>query len=450
MAPNDLSELYKGLQIAKGDRLVDVLQIWDYRVRKDFDRGDCDRILRYSVDLLPEIVAIMEKDETDVELRATVAETLVSFILILDKIIDSADVPAATIEKIRNRAVTGLVTCLSRPVSIRAKSAISRAAIKFRETAEVKSLRAAILNDQSLKDLIGELDSLNTGKKAAEGLVEYGPAAVGPLRRFLLEGVPRKIFHPRLWAVEALARLGAKDVLVEYLSLEKDVPDPEDRFGEEAVESAAARFLSAWPEETVYRFLLKLSERKMLVGLIEALARFNRPESIPCFERALEDDFYRPPAEEAFVKMGAMACDALAESAVTPHPSLVMETPSSLQRRRCALRLLGRIGMVAQYWPTLRVLLDDPDAELFITASKLGVEMGSKDDRATIAPRILRLLSSVPWHLQEEVEQVLVLLGNDAAAHVDEEIARRMRQPEEIRAGDFVLRLLIKVRRQQV
>jgi hypothetical protein len=143
--------------------------------------------------------------------------------------------------------------------------------------------------------LIRELESLNTGKQAADRLVEYGPSTVESLRRFLLEGVPRKIFQPRFWAVEALARLGAKDVLLEYLLSIREILDPEDRFGEETVESAAARFLSAWPDEDVYQSLLKLSERRMLLGLIDALAEFRRPEAIPCFERALEGDFQRIP-----------------------------------------------------------------------------------------------------------------------------------------------------------
>ena len=296
--------------------------------------------------------------------------------------------------------------------------------------------------------LIGELESLNTGKQAAERLVEYGPLAAAPLRRFLLEGIPRKIFQPRFWAVEALARLEAKDVLLEYLFQIREIPDPEDRFGEEAVESAAARFLSAWPDEGVYQSLLKLSERRMLLGLIDALGEFRRPEAIPYFERALEDDFYRSAAEEAFLKMGAEARGALASSAMTPLPSLVMETPSSLHRRRSAVRLLYKIGTPPEYWQVLRELIHDPDEELFVSASKLGTKIASEEDRATIARRVMKLLSSVPWYLQEDIEEVLVLLGADAAADIEEEISRRMRQPEEARAVDVRLRSLIRVGRR--
>jgi hypothetical protein len=296
--------------------------------------------------------------------------------------------------------------------------------------------------------LIGELESLNTGKQAAERLVEYGPSAVEPLRRFLLAGIPRKIFQPRFWAVEALARLGAKEVLLEYLFTIREIFDPEDRFGEEAVESAAARFLSAWPDEDVYQSLLKLSERRMLLGLIDALAEFGRPEAIPYFERALEDDFYRSAAEEAFLKMGPASCGALASSAVTPQPSFVMETQSSLHRRRSALRLLYKIGTPPEYWQALRELTHDPDEELFVSASKLGTRIAPKEDRAMIARRVMKLLSSAPWYLQEDIEEILVLLGADAAADIEEEISRRMKQPEEARAVDIRLRSLIRVWRR--
>ncbi|MGO8943319.1 MAG: hypothetical protein ACLQJ7_06560, partial [Syntrophobacteraceae bacterium] len=240
----------------------------------------------------------------------------------------------------------------------------------------------------------------------------------------------------------------AKDVLLEYLLQIREIPDPEDRFGEEAVESAAARFLSAWPGEDVYQSLLKLSERRMLLGLIDALAEFRRAEAIPYLERALEDDFYRSAAEEAFLKIGAASFGALASSAVTPRPSFVMETPSSLHRRRSAVRLLYKIGMPPEYWQTLRELIHDPDEELFVHTSKLGTRIASKEDRAIIARRVMKLLSSAAWYLQEDIEEILVMLGSDAAADIEEEISRRMKQPEEARVADIRLRSLIRVWRR--
>lgn len=263
--------------------------------------------------------------------------------------------------------------------------------------------------------LICELNSLRTGKQAAERLVEIGSLAIEPLRRYLLEGIPAKIFHPRVWAVEALARLGARDVLLEYLFQAREISDPEGRLGEEAVQSTAARFLSRWRTGDIYQSLLTLSERRMLVGLIEALSEFRQPESIPYFERALEDDFYRSAAEEAFLKMGATACSALARSAA-PRPDSIMETPSSLQRRRSSVKLLCKIGMPPEYWQVLRELIDDQDEEIFVSVSKLGVGIASKRDRAMIARRITRLLDSAPWHLREDLKEIWVHLS-DTASH---------------------------------
>ena len=314
------------------------------------------------------------------------------------------------------------------------------------------ALHPAILNDESMKSineihrLIRELDSLNTGKQASGRLVDCGPLAVEPLRRFLLEGIPRKIFQPRLWAVEALARLGARDALLEYLFQKREIPDPEDRFGEEAVESAAARFLSSWRSEEMVRDLLKLSERRMLIGLIDALAEYRRPESIPYFERALEDDFYRPAAEIAFLRFGAISCDALSLSAVTSSARLTLESPSSLQRRRSAVRVLNRIGISFRHWEILRNLLGESDEELVVGGAKLGAGFASKEDRALMAHRLIGFLSSASWCLQEDIETVLVALRDEAAPEIEEEIARRMGQPEEVRAVDARMRSLLRVK----
>lgn len=297
-----------------------------------------------------------------------------------------------------------------------------------------------------ISHLINELDSLKAGKNACEHLIAHGPAAIQPLRRFLLEGMPRKLFQPRFWAVEALARLGAKEVLLEYLFQEREIPDPEDRFGEEAVESAAARSLAFWPDEPTFQDLLKLSERRMLSGLIAALADYRRAETIPYFERALEDDFYRPAAEEAFRKLGKVACDALVSSALMPLPNPSQESPSSLERRRSALRLLNEIGMASDHWHRLRRLILESDAELFVLAARLGAGIASVEDRIAIAHKLLGLLSAAPWHLQEDMANVLSVLKDESTREIDDEIGLRMQQPENVRAQDDRLRALLGVK----
>jgi hypothetical protein len=296
--------------------------------------------------------------------------------------------------------------------------------------------------------LIGELDALYRGEAAAASLVEFGPGAIGPLRKYLLEGKARKVFLPRLWAVEALARLGARDVLVTFLFQEQEVADPEERFGEEAVASAAARCLAAWPDEDTRRLLLELSERRLLNGVIEALAEFQSLEAIPYFERALEDDFYRAAAERAFLKLGVRAGDALSRSAVTPSPSYSMETPGSLERRRSAVRLLNSIGISAAQWRILRPLVQEPDTVLAVEAVKLGIRVASTEDRALMAQRLIEALSSAPWHLRLDIEKSLLLLKSEAADEVDKEIAQRLDQPEDVRILDTRLKALLRVKQR--
>jgi hypothetical protein len=296
--------------------------------------------------------------------------------------------------------------------------------------------------------LICELESLCRGEKTVASLAALGPVAIEPLSDFLLEGKPSNLFQPRLWAVKALARLGARDVLIAYLFREKEIADPEERFGEEAVESAAARFLAGWPGEDMRRLLLELSERRMLVGLIDALAEFKTAEAIPYFERALEDDFFRPAAENAFLKLGAMADDALSRSAVTPSPSSSMETPRSLERRRSAVRLLNSIGISAAHWQVLRSLIHESDAVLVVEAAKLGTGFASEEDRRLMVHRLIEFLSSTSWHLGKDIEESLVTFKREAAGKIETETARRLEQPEDIRVLDMRLRALLRVKRR--
>lgn len=275
----------------------------------------------------------------------------------------------------------------------------------------------------------------------------WGQAAVKPLSDFLLNGRPSKIFQPRLGAVQALARLAAREVLIAYLFRAAEISDPEARFGEEAVASAAARCLAAWPVDQTYHLLLKLSERRLLNGLIEALAQFKNPETIPYFTRALEDDFYRPAAEEAFLKLGALARHALVQAAMTPFPDSLLETPASLQRRRSALRLLSSLGISAASWQVLRGLLAEPDAELVVAAAKLGIGVASTADRALMARRLLKLLAASPWHLLADIEETLLSLRPKASGEVGREIARGLKQQD---AGvlDLRLRALLRLKKR--
>jgi hypothetical protein len=122
--------------------------------------------------------------------------------------------------------------------------------------------------------LIAALHTLRDGERRVARLVACGQRAIGPLRAFLFDGQPNSLYQPRQLAVEALADLGAQDVLMAYLRLPKTIPDAMARFGEEAVESTAARLLATWRTDEVFAFLFALARERTRVGLIEALGAF--------------------------------------------------------------------------------------------------------------------------------------------------------------------------------
>jgi hypothetical protein len=298
---------------------------------------------------------------------------------------------------------------------------------------------------EEIQRLIGALESLVDGDLAVELLAACGPAAIPYLREFLLHGRVRSIPQPRMRAVEALARLGAKAVLLEYLTAERTIQDPQIRLSEEAVENTAARKLSAWRDQEVFETLLGVCRRHLLPGAVESLAKYERPESMPCFDRALEDDFCRVAAEEGFRKLGLRARPALVFSAITPLPDGEQETPSSLRRRRGALALVAEIGIDEENWLELRVLLSDPDPEIAVRMAQFAGGAEIHEERRVAAARLISALPQLPWYLWEDAERALRALAAESASLITGEIARRSSAPAARRAGDEILRMLLRI-----
>ena len=273
--------------------------------------------------------------------------------------------------------------------------------------------------------LIDRLNTLREGSSAVAGLVACGGRAIEPLRRFLLDGKPSGIFQPRQRAVEALARLGAKEVLIEYLAREQEIPDPVDRHGEEAVASTAARLLAGWRDEETSQFLMGLLSRKPLPGLLAAMGELRRAEAIPELIGALGDDFDRPFAEEALGKLGEAAHPALVAAARTARPSVDEETPVSRSRRRASLRLLTGLKLSSADWRVLSALAEDRDREIAAHANWIALAVAEKGEKKRAARRLVRMLPHTSWALQIEIERWLAAEADLARAVIDEEIARR-------------------------
>jgi len=300
--------------------------------------------------------------------------------------------------------------------------------------------------DSEVRQLVERLQSLVDGPTAIEELAACGPRAISVLREFLLSGRVTTVPQPRMWAVEALARLEARDVLIEYLQAPSLVADPQLLLAEDAVRSTAGRRLSAWRDNETFEMLLELCRKRSNPGAIESLADFERAEAIPCLDRALEDDMCRGAAEDGLRKLGPKARSALLLSAASPLPNADEETPSSLCRRRSVLRLLTEIGVDRQNWVELRPLLAERDPELLCRIAQIASSVGDPVDRASAAKDLVSSLGHLPWFVWKEAEEALVALAPESVPPMDAEVSRRLSNRPVARAGDEILRTLLRLK----
>ncbi|MGH9716192.1 MAG: HEAT repeat domain-containing protein [Candidatus Acidiferrales bacterium] len=281
---------------------------------------------------------------------------------------------------------------------------------------------------------------------AAATLVGCGARAIPPLRSFLLAGKPRGIFQPRQLAVETLAELGAKDALIEYLSAPATINDSVVRHGEDAVRSTAARELGRWQTEDVFQCLSQAGLDHVLPGIVEALGTFKREEAVPYFLSALGDGVCRLDAEAAIRKLGERARPWLLDAVESPSPSAKEEIPSSLQRRRWALRILSDLELSDEDWARLRNLLDENDASIVITTAGVAFEIGPICDKRAAIQRLIEMLPRADWLLRSDARIALAKHFDFAQEAVEQEITRRMNLDKKSQALDVILRLLINLR----
>jgi hypothetical protein len=273
------------------------------------------------------------------------------------------------------------------------------------------------------RDIQHLLKRLASGEQVVEELAACGPLAAGPLREFLLNGEPTIAYQPRKMAVEALAALGAKQTLLQYLNRRLEIADPAARLGEQAVQAAAAKGLASGQTSEIREAILGFAEPQVQLGVLEALQRTGGADAIPYFVRALEDDACRAAAENALRALGEAARPALLGTALTPLPSAADERQSSVRRRASGLGLLAAIGVPAPWWPVLRCLLDEDRPEIVVAASRLAAAAAGPDDRKAAARRLLEILPGADWFMQAEVEALLVQLdpgGTTLAKYAEE------------------------------
>jgi len=223
---------------------------------------------------------------------------------------------------------------------------------------------------QQVERAVAELKSFRNGDLGVVHVIACGKKAIPALRTMLFERERSGLYQARCRAVEALAALGAHDVLIEFLEADRTIVDPVERVGEDAVINAAALALANLREQHVFEMLLRLAQRPALTGVIGSLGAFGRVEAIPALIDALEEDASRPTAEAALRRLGRPARAALLRAASAQVPSGERESGSSARRRRSALGLLAEIGVPRDAWPSLRPLMRDNDAKIAALACK--------------------------------------------------------------------------------
>jgi hypothetical protein len=293
------------------------------------------------------------------------------------------------------------------------------------KTAKVVHLPLAV----DVRRAIGKLTSLHDGDIGVIETVACGRRAIPGLRAVLFAREPSGVYEARRRAVEALAQLHAFDVLIEYLRAPRDVADPVEHTGEEAVTNAAARALAGSNDDRVIPLLLELTERSPLAGVVESLGRLRRVEALPYFIEALAEDFTRPAAEVAIRTLGPQARAVLLGAATTRSPLEGRETVSSRRRRGAALGLFAEFGPPAkEHRSALHRLMHDEDREIAALACRICLADANESAEDAIQ-RLIELLPAADWLLSEEIEDCLAEHFDKAKTIIDSILQHHATEP---------------------
>jgi hypothetical protein len=260
--------------------------------------------------------------------------------------------------------------------------------------------------DPPLARAMERLASLYEGPQSVVDVVRFGSAAIPSLRHLLLRREKSGLHQARCRAGDALASLGAYEVLDEYLRTERSIVDPIERLGEETVMSAAARALARRPDKRTFELLENLALRRPLTGVLIALGSFKRTKTIPVFVRALAEDEVRLTAEAVLRTFGSRARPYLLSAACESQDE-ASPSESGLRRRRSALGLLGEFRSKNSDWPSLKPLLASKDLESAILAAGLGLKTGDADERSNAVKTLRRLRIQADWLRRMQIDQYL-------------------------------------------
>jgi hypothetical protein len=297
----------------------------------------------------------------------------------------------------------------------------------------------------AIEALIEKLESIHDTDRGAVELIAMGHRAVPALRDFLLNGRPSTVFQPRMVAVEVLGKIGAKEVLLEYLKARSHTSDPAARFAEEAVLSTAARELTRWPGEDVAVALIDLMREKPLPGACDAAGQLRLNSAVPYLVDALADDVSRPRAMDALRRVLPTAKPLLIETILRwLTKGRVGEDPALDRKALAAARILSESDISQDEAANLGPLLHSEVPEMAACGARILLSQHSRDIGA-IAGALIGVLARAPWFVRDEIRDLLAACGPDALKPLDAEIDRRAGESRLQKSTD-ILPMLVNIR----
>mgnify|MGYP001163344041 CR=1 FL=1 len=136
-----MDDFAHGLQVAQGDRLVDVIRVWGFRLGQE---QDLTLFLTYLAGILPEFLRILDDQRTDVGLRGVVAESLAEISIALETHIRALsaaqDRRLTEARQLRTTLVRGFGLCLERKTAVAGLVAIAQALAHLEMTPDVQGV----------------------------------------------------------------------------------------------------------------------------------------------------------------------------------------------------------------------------------------------------------------------------------------------------------------------